>query len=425
MMNEGSDEAFDEYDEDNEAADETFEASDEADEAADEADEASDESYEASDEADEASDEGSDEGVDEAIDPRSSRIRAYQDQARRNVFQSGLNRVAATEARRAAETRQALTDRLRNIRLGGATRSQTASPLQGGLVRGTLANGRSVMIKFTPALAPVSQVNQLRATFNKNDKQQAAALATQRKALASLASAQAAAVSKLTAQQVKSDKELGNRIAAGHNRLDKRISTEVAANKASLDKQNRRMMRHLRRIRQRQLLNSVLITSAMPLYAAYGQRDLFSRNNLILTGALGGFLVGDEVIDAVSGKSKSGVPSTIANAWSWAAPVANFATSYFLLKDRQNERFVTGIAPATATTLSTTVPLVVEPTIGKDSKDDFVALPSPPVVVTVAEGGDKDTVLSASVSQGKITIKLIEGAAPTKIAYMVDTQGTL
>jgi len=415
MMNEGSDEAFDEYDEDNEAADETFEASDEADEAADEADEAADEGYEA---ADEASDEAADEGVDEAIDPISSRIRAYQDQARRNVFQSGLNRVAATEARRASETRQELTDRLRNIRLGSATRSQTASPLQGGLVRGTLANGRSVMIKFTPALAPVSEVNRLRATFNKNDKQQAAALATQRKALAGLASAQAAAVSKLTAQQVKSDKELGNRIAAGHNRLDKRISTEVASNKTALDKQNRRMMRHLRRLRQRQLLNNVLITSALPLYAAYGQRDLFSRNNLILTGALGGFLVGDEVIDAVSGKSKSGIPSSIANAWSWAAPVANFATSYYLLKDRQNERFVTGFSDAvTATT-------TIEPKIATDSKTDFAALSSVPVVVTAVSGGDATTVLTATVTSGKIIVT-VAGTLPTKIAYMVDTQGTL
>jgi len=422
MTHEGSDEAFDEYDEDNEAADESFEASDEADEAADEASDEADESYEAADEGSDEADEPVDEASDEAItDPITARMRALQDQVRRASFQSGLNRVASVEAKRAAGTRQAITQQLRAIRFGGNTRSQTVSRLQGGVVTATLANGRRARMSFSPRLAPLSEVNRLRATFNYNDKQQSAALATQRKALAGLAVAQAAAVSRLTSQQVKSDKDLANRIAVGHNRLDKRISTELASNKAALEKQSRRTMRALKQLRKRQLLNNVAIVTALPMFAAYSQKKLLSKNNAILTGSLAVSLLADEMIDQFTKQGKpAGFMSTAANAWSWAAPVINPLFDHFMLKDRQNERFLAKVVDVTGTSAS------LDLGVATDSVADFAKLTSVPAVVTVVAGGDAATVVTASVSAGKLNVSFLGGTVPvTKIAYMVDTEGTL
>ena len=414
-QDEAIDEAFDEYDEDMEASDEFYEASDESDEAFDESDE-SDEAFEASDESDEALDEG--EALDEATPTATVRIRAYQDQARRAQFQSGIAKVAALEAKRAAATRQTITNQLRAINLGGKSTAHAAAPVQGGMVTATLANGRKARINFSPRLAPLSEVNKLRNTFNHNDRQQTAALATQRKALAGLAAAQAAAVTKLTSQQVKSDKELGARIAAGHTKLDKRISTESAATKVALEKHGRRTLRLIKRQRQRQLLNNVLMATALPLYSAYGSRELLSKNNMILTGALGGFLLGDEMIDQFTGKGKGTKTwSGVANLWSWAAPVAYPLTAHYLLKDTQSERFVTGVAVVSVTGGSGTKD--VDLAIAEDAATDFAKLKSVPAVATVV-GGEGN--VTASVVDGKLKLSVTGGGGGTSVnvAYVVD-----
>ena len=104
----------------------------------------------------------------------------------------------------------------------------------------------------------------------------------------------------------------------------------------------KRMMAMLRRQRQRSIMNSVTIASSLPFWAAYGKKDdPFATNNLILGGSLLGWLVGDELIDQFSGKS--GVAKTGANWWSWLAPIGNGATVFFLLKDKQHERFIGGV----------------------------------------------------------------------------------
>lgn len=418
-QDEAIDEAFDEYDENIEASDEFYEASDESDEAFDESDEASDETFEASDESDEALDEA-DEGLDEAAPTATVRIRAYQDQARRAQFQNGIAKVAALEAKRAAATRQTINNQLRAINLGGRSTAHAAAPLQGGMVTATLANGRKARISFSPRLAPLSEVNRLRNTLNHNDRQQSAALATQRKALASLAAAQATAVTKLTAQQVKSDKELGARIAAGHTKLDKRISAEVAANKLALEKHGRRTLRLIKRQRQRQLLNNVLIATALPMYSAYGRRELFAKNNLILTGALGGFLLGDEMIDQFTGKGKGGKTwSGIANLWSWAAPVAYPLAAHYLLKDTQNERFVTGFKEVALSSGSGSEEVTLA--IADDAAADFAKLKAVPAVATVVSGEGQ---VAASVVDGKLKLSVTGGStaagAKVNVAYVVD-----
>jgi hypothetical protein len=333
------------------------------------------------------------------------------------------------DVKRATAAQQDIARQIRAINVGGPARSQAIGPIQGdGVVTATLASGRSARMSFRPKLAPLTEVNRLRSALSYNDKQQTAALATQRRAIANLALAQAAAVKKLTDQQVKSDKDLGERIVQSYNKLDKRISSELNGSKGVVEKNNKRIMRWMKEQRRRQLLNSVLITSALPLYAAYGDSsDPFSRDNLILTGSLAGWLLADEFVGGMAnGGKRSKAWSTAANAWSWLAPVGNFATVQFLLKDRQHERFVTSVNTfnGPATTADATIP------IAKDSVADFAATGGQIPVVATVVNGRPDTQVRARVNAAAspnptVTLEfepaLTAGDSLT-VAWMVDTQ---
>lgn len=426
-------EAFDEYDE---ASDESFEAMDEADEAMDESDEsdesfeALDEGFEAMDESDEAMDE-SDEASDEAIPSTmtlSARLRAAQEQARgqqrERELRSRVARSIKADVSRAAATQRDITRRIRAINVGGPARSQAIRPLQGnGVVNATLASGRSARMKFSPPLAPIGEVNRLRAAVVYNDRQQSAALATQRRAIANLARAQASAASQLAAAQVKSDKDLGERIVQSYTKLDKRISSELSGGKGIVDKNNKRIMKWMKHQRHRQLANSVLLTTALPLYAAYGDaKDPFSRDNLILTASLAGFLLADEFISGIGGDAKrTKTWTTAATAWSWLAPVGNFALIHLLLKDRQHERFVAQVSKGNTDGFLVDIP------IAKDSLEDFNAVSGDVPVVATLVAGPAGTDVQAKVDQkaGKVafTFKLPADTARSDVtvAWMVDS----
>src|SRR5207245_5691281 len=133
-----------------------------------------------------------------------------------------------------------------------------------------LPNGRRSQMRIIPTLAPVGEVNRLRSVVISNERRQAVATRYNARAIASLSAAQVSAVKKLTDQQVKSDKDLSKRIVQGDNRLDRRISKELSGGTGILDKHSKRMMRVLRRHRQRSLWNGVLLATSAPFFAAYG-----------------------------------------------------------------------------------------------------------------------------------------------------------
>jgi hypothetical protein len=267
------DETFEAADEALEAGDESFEVDEDTGEV-DEAFEAADEVSEAVDEAGEASDEGDGE-VDEAVDEaaRVSASARFRAQAAREKFTRQVKGDLRREVLRAATTQRSITDRLRAVRPGGPARVYSVGSLQGaGVVTAILPNGRQSRMRIMPTMAPISEVNRLRSAIMVNDKRQALALANNSRAITALATAQGSAVKKLTDQQVKSDKDLAKRLVEGDNRLDKRITKELSGT-GVLDKHGKRMMQVLRRQRQRSLMNGVLLATAMPFFAAYGQRD--------------------------------------------------------------------------------------------------------------------------------------------------------
>ena len=136
----------------------------------------------------------------------SARLRADRDRKRRAEWARRIAADQRVEARRAATTLQTITRQIRSIQTGGRTRLQSVGPLQGrGAATAILPNGRRSRMRIIPTVAPISEVNRLRSA-------QAVAIGKNSRAIAALAVAQAVAIKKLTAQQVKSDKarnELG------------------------------------------------------------------------------------------------------------------------------------------------------------------------------------------------------------------------
>jgi hypothetical protein len=157
-------------------------------------------------------------------------------------------------------------------------------------------------------------------------------------------------------------------------------------------------------------MNSVLLASAAPVFVAYGDRESpFSQTNLILTGSLLGFLVTDDVIDMFAGKSKA--MRGVATTWSYLAPIANGALAYFLFRNTQNERFVSGLTTIDATTGTGKVDL--NGTIGSSDIDDFNSS-SHAVVATIVDGSapDKTIVRDVRASLGSDGPKLTVDPAP-------------
>ena len=430
-----------EYDEGSDEADESFEAADEGADEADESFEASDEGtdeadefFEAADESFEASDEGADEAdesfeADEAIDGEalsakarlSAREARDKDRNRRQRLAAQLATDRKREVRASSAVQQSMTNRLRNIRGAGRTGTTTVGNLNGvRAVQLRLANGRTAMAQVVPPLASASEVNRLGAVLNKNERRRAASDAANSRAISQLAAAQAKFVKSQTAQQVKSDRELGNRIVQSNTDVNKRITTEVANQKANLEKQEKRIVRRLKKAQRQSLMNDVLLASALPFVAAYGERgNPFAGRNLAQAGILAGWLVGDEVIGMAAGVGKSSkAMSTLSTAWSTVAPVGNGLSNYLLFRNELNDRFVSGVTSIKDKAASDPVQIAKE-------SSAFAKLSAPPVVVvaTVVSGAPADAVVNGTVKSGKLTLTLKAAAAgEVKIAWVLDTK---
>jgi hypothetical protein len=337
-------------------------------------------------------------------------------------------RIAAdqrVEAQRAASTQRSITSQIRSIQPGGATKIASVGRLQGaGVVTAILPNGRRSRMRIIPTMAPISEVNRLRSVITVNDRRQAIATGKNSRAISALVATQTGAVKKLTAEQVKSDRDLRKRIVEGDNRLDKRITKELSGGTGSLDKHGKRVMRLLRRNRQRSIMNSVTLATAAPFFSAYGDRARpFSKNNLILTGSLLAWLLSDEIVDQFAG-SKPGALKGGANLWSYLAPVGNGATAFFLLNKKQHERFVSGVSAIPAAP-----PFTLDLTatrIAKNSIADFQK--SQHTVVATVVAGPVGTRVAASVNNGMLSLAAVDGAAAAPlpvaatVAWIVDTQ---
>jgi hypothetical protein len=134
------------------------------------------------------------------------------------------------------------------------------------------------------------------------------------------------------------------RLLAGSAKRDRRIDKELVSLREDIEKAAAHHEQLLRRMGRRAFWDDLVVLSALPLFAAFGQRgNPFASNNLVLTASLLVWLLGDELTDLISGsETVLGIRDT--DIWSYIAPVANLYTGWFLLRNVQHERFITGFA---------------------------------------------------------------------------------
>jgi len=431
------DEAFEDDDDDDD--DESFEDDDDDDEAFEDDDD--DESFEDDDDDDEsfAGEEAEDdEAAEISLGRLAARVRARsRSRARARSKARARSRARArAAARRARANRMRLSRRFKRIRGARRTRARALRRVRGtSIITATLPNGRKTRMRISPSPASAKSINKLRAQIAANTKRQAKAASANAKAIRKLSSAQASAVKKLSAQQVKADKALSKRIVSGDNKLDKRLSKEIATIKGGNAKHRRMMMIAAKRNRRRALWNSILVTTALPFFAAYGNVDNpISRNNLILTGSLAGWMLGDEALDRVKARGRRRkAMSRGSDLWSYLAPVGNAATVWGLLKDKQHVRFLSGTTSVPyGTSASNSTSVQVMDQVAEGYRTNFIALgDSVRVVATIATDNLPAGVtgVTASVSDGVLTLTLLtadEALFPTPgnldVAWIVDTQ---
>jgi hypothetical protein len=312
------------------------------------------------------------------------------------------------------------------VKVGAKANLQRLSTLRGAtVVTATLPNNRKVKLRLSPELATQREISVLRAEENRNN-------ATTSKAL----KANSAAITNLAKLQARSSKTLADQIAKGDTALSARLSqaeTAIAARITKVDKDHqdamkkqeteilRKTRRALRHQRSRQMWDSVLLASSMPLFAAYGTSgDLFHKNNLILTGLLGGLLFGDEFLSKGLGRKRGDAWNKSADVWSYVAPAINVGAAWFLFKDDQHERFLSGVTTLSSGTA--TIQLGSEHGLVKEAE---LVLTGQPVLVSVVSNGDSVTEIVGSVTGTTLTITAIssgEGQASPTVAFVIDTK---
>lgn len=219
-------------------------------------------------------------------------------------------------------------------------------------VRGTrqivavLANGKSIWLKVHPALVPVREFDHLVASNNRAYDRHLQTFGSNSLASKQLASTIKRDAAKLSRMRQRRLKKLQQRISTANEKRERRIalSLKPAQDQAKADRNQQRLL--LRKHGRRDLWNQLVLLSAAPLMAAYGQRsNPFAENNLVVALTLGVWLVGDEISDLLAGKrSIQKGPIRSADIWSYIAPFSNLLTGWWLLNGRQHKRFVTGIA---------------------------------------------------------------------------------
>jgi hypothetical protein len=345
-----------------------------------------------------------------------ARLRARQSAKRRALLMKRKARAAQIRAaRNAKRTRLMLNKKLKGIRGRGRVSMSRISKARGtGYVTAILANGRRTKMMFKPTLATRMDVNRLTRQISVNSIKQTKAIRMQGKNITLLKSAQGSAVKSLTAQQLKSSKLLTKQITDGDKNLDKRITKLVSNQKKSGLKQDVKMLGKVRDQQRRSTWNSVLIASAIPLFAAYGDRAVgdnanpLTKKNLIIAGSTAGWLFADDLIDRflTRGSKKW---SSAGGIWNIAAPFANWATVYYFMKDKQHERIVTGVVPVLNNGVEQ--PFEVLQHIGEDYQSDFKKIKNPGVVATIQsqENTGNATGVQARISDGKLWLKLLVG----------------
>jgi hypothetical protein len=214
----------------------------------------------------------------------------------------------------------------------------------------TLPSGRVAWLRVAPPLASAASVSHLAQDSEHALHRRRARTVAHRGAIERLAQSLDADVERLADLQVERTRKLRRAIVKAHNARDRKISQAIAEFHARVDKQIAIERETVARLRRRQFWDQIVLATALPLFAAYGQKGRpFGANNIALTISTLVWLVGDELIQALFGSQDSSpYPVRDADAWSYIAPIGNLLAGWWLMHDLQHERFVAGLAPSFA-----------------------------------------------------------------------------
>jgi hypothetical protein len=337
-------------------------------------------------------------------------------------------------------------------------RDDRGAPLRGARqVAAILPNGRTLWLGIDPPLASAASVDRLAQWTDRLATTRAHGIRSRSEALDRLARGLAEEVERLEAKRLGRVEAFRRRLLTGDRKLDTQLSKAREELHARLTKQLETDDENVRRFRRRRLWDTILVATALPLFAAYGDRDdPFGSNNLTLVLTLLIFLMGDELVEAVFANDRDSSASAVkdADVWSYLAPLANVVAGWWLLGDRQHQRFITGMATVPLENVRVdlrapggpqyryTAQVDLRPQIAVDHVPDFETFANVPAVaalggVRLSSAGEMvDAVidgLAAKVDRGTLKLSFVARVRrkrrryPTALgeidlAWMVDTK---
>jgi len=220
-----------------------------------------------------------------------------------------------------------------------------APPRGTGTVAAILPNGRTVWLRVAPRLAPAAAANHLALLAEQSARWRGAAIDANGHAIGRLSRHVVDDTERLTDAHLDRARALRRRILAGDVKVDRKLAHAVARHRSHLERQMRIERESVSRLARRDFWDQLVILTAYPLFAAYGQRGSpFAANNLALLFILLIWIVGDEIVDALFGSAeKSPYALSDTDVWSYIAPLGNLLSGWWLLDDFQHERFITGV----------------------------------------------------------------------------------
>ncbi|HYD40166.1 MAG TPA: hypothetical protein VEB43_05010 [Anaeromyxobacter sp.] len=224
--------------------------------------------------------------------------------------------------------------------------SAGAPPVRGTeVLTATLPSGRIAWLQLDPPLAPVPELNHLAHAVERMEHRRAAEAHAATEALRRLSRTVAADAARLSTGAARRRRRLWRRLAREGAALERRTAARSRALAAELAALRRRERALARRLDRRDLWDQLVVASAFPLFAAYGQRaDPLAERNLVLSLSVAIWLVGDEISDFLSGARDARDVVRKADLWSYVAPAANLLSGWLLLQESHHRRFATGVS---------------------------------------------------------------------------------
>jgi len=220
-----------------------------------------------------------------------------------------------------------------------------------GALTAVLPNGRVLWLRSEPPLAPSTAVTHLSELAEHSARWRRATNRAHGVRIDALSRVVSEDDVRLSDGIVARTRATRDRLEKSHVRLHRKLVKARKAYRGSVARQFRIEREAVRRLGRRDLWDQIVLATAGAVFAAYGERDKpFGTTNIALTLALLMWIVGDDIVDAIFGPKDTFSPYPIndTDTWSYLAPIGFVLTAWWLMHDRQNERFVTGVQPLRA-----------------------------------------------------------------------------